>query len=71
VIIVKKNNGSKISNSLLEFLVGVSLFFVIVTLIVILTGNARWAFITVIILFILLVVIKIITLVILTRKPKK
>ena len=68
MIILTKNNGPKISKSLLAFLVGTSLFFVIVLLIVALTGNVRWIFVTVIILFILLVIIKIITLIILKDK---
>ena len=65
---VTKNNDPKISRGLLVFLAGISLFFIIVTSIVILTGNARWAIIAVVILIILLVVSKIIALIILTKK---
>lgn len=72
MIIVTKNDGPKISKGLLAFfLVGTVLFVVIITLIVILTGNARWAIIAGIILFILLSVSKILVLVILTNKKSK
>ena len=63
-----KDNGPKISNSLLGLLVGISFFIVIVFLIVALTGNVTWIFITVIILFILLVITKIVALIILKDK---
>ena len=63
-----KDNGPKISNSLLALLVGISFFIVIVFLIVALTGNVTWIFIMVIILFILLVITKIVALIILKDK---
>ena len=61
-------NGPKISSSLLTLLIGISFFIAIVFLIVALTGNITWIFITVIILFILLVITKIIALIILKNK---
>ncbi len=62
------DNGPKISSSLLTLLIGISFFIAIVFLIVALTGNITWIFITVIILFILLVITKIIALIILKNK---
>jgi len=62
------DNGPKISNSLLASLLGISFFIVIVFLIVALTGNITWIFITVITLFILLVITKIVALIILKNK---
>lgn len=63
-----KDNDPTISNSLLAILIGISFFIVIVFLIVALTGNVTWIFITVIILFILLVITKIVALIILKNK---
>ena len=62
------DNGPKISNSLLTLLVVISFFIAIMFLIVALTGNVTWIFITVIILFILLVITKIVALIILKDK---
>ncbi|MGB9978950.1 hypothetical protein [Methanobacterium sp.] len=65
-----KDNGPKISNSLLALLVGISFFIVIVFLIVALTSNVTWIFITVIILFILLVITKVVAMIILKNEKR-